>query len=341
MEAFTEKLHALTVHLLAEADIEVAATEARTKSVDSFIGKIQRPDKNYTDPLAELTDLCGIRIITHYLEDVERVGDLIRGTLVVDPKRSVDKSEIMDPDRFGYQSVHYIVSLDETRRTLAEWERFGDLTAELQVRTVLQHAWAAIDHKLRYKAMRDVPRPLRRDLFRLSALFELGDLEFSRLRENMAAQFSEYVESVREGELDIAIDRDSLRAYLAAHPVHSRLAELARSKGFRAINLPLDPQAEEHGQEALLSILFQLEVRSLRELQEAVEASSSSAGDVLSYVNTASRAVGYKPVANPYDALIIVLLHQRRSSIAPELVHSLAYPVELAEAIVLGLLSVG
>ena len=80
----------------------------------------------------------------------------------IDWAYSSRRGEDDPPDRFGYRSDHYIV------RTPAD-ERFAGLSAEIQVRTVMQHAWAAVDHRIRYKAD-DLPRDLSRRLFRLNAL---------------------------------------------------------------------------------------------------------------------------------------------------------------------------
>lgn len=98
----------------------------------------------------------------------------------------MDKAAALDPDRFGYLSVHYTASLSPARRKLAEWRPYADIRAEVQFRTALQHAWSAVQHKLEYKSSIEAPRELRRRLFRLSALFELADEQFSELRDDRA-----------------------------------------------------------------------------------------------------------------------------------------------------------
>jgi putative GTP pyrophosphokinase len=67
-----------------------------------------------------MTDLIGLRIITYYREDVTRIGEVLKGEFLIDEKNSVDKMAALDPDRFGYLSMHYIASLSPTRRKLAE-----------------------------------------------------------------------------------------------------------------------------------------------------------------------------------------------------------------------------
>src|SRR5262249_37485416 len=213
-EALTGRLRTLVVDLLAEASIEVIQIEARTKDVNSFTERISRKRAKYKNPLREITDLVGIRMITYYLEDVVRVGEILKNEFQIDATNSVDKAAGLDPDRFGYTSVHYVVSLSPDRRKLVEWRPYAHLRAEIQVRTALQHAWSAVNHKLDYKSPTEVPRELRRRLFRLGALFELADEQFSELRDARARIASEYAEDVRGGQLNIPLDEASITAYL-------------------------------------------------------------------------------------------------------------------------------
>ena len=111
--------------------------ESRAKTVESFKGKVEREDKDYTDPLNEITDLSGVRIISYYNSDVDEISNLIRREFEIDEKNSVDKRKIDEEDRFGYQSSHLVVSLSDSRQDLFEWSAFKGLRAEIQVRTVL------------------------------------------------------------------------------------------------------------------------------------------------------------------------------------------------------------
>jgi ppGpp synthetase/RelA/SpoT-type nucleotidyltranferase len=213
-QSMTARLRTLVIDLLAAADIEVIQVEARTKDIDSFTEKIIRKRSKYRDPLTEITDIIGLRIITYYVEDVTRVGELIRSEFAIDEANSVDKATALDPDRFGYTSVHYVVSLSPARQRLGEWRPYAKIKAEFQVRTALQHAWAAVNHKLDYKSATEAPPELRRQLFRLSALFELADEQFSSLRDARERIASEYADDLRGGQLELPLDEVSLAAYL-------------------------------------------------------------------------------------------------------------------------------
>ena len=328
----TRTVHAHLRNLLAVQRIKVLNTTGRTKSVRSFYRKISRRDKNYTDPLLQVTDLCGLRVVTYHVEETEAVAALVREHFDIDLKNSVDKSKPVDPDRFGYKSIHYVVRIDPSR---PEFRDSPPMSAEIQIRTILQHAWAEIDHPIRYKSHRAVSEPLQRDLFRLSALLELGDLEFSRIREAFLARMQAHREHVRKGALDIVLDIESLRAYLQETGIHRAIAEEARSAGFRPYVSEVGFGGDDDAASALLLLAKELGLTTVRALDSELQAARPSARRVLEYVENASEDVGFIPVANPYEVLMILLLYQRRQGITPSLIHGLGFPNELGDAIVL------
>ena len=77
-ESFTAKLYELMKDLLLTHDISVPQIESRTKTTESFVGIVRREGEKYVDPFEDLTDISGIRIIAYYLEDVEKIGEIIR-----------------------------------------------------------------------------------------------------------------------------------------------------------------------------------------------------------------------------------------------------------------------
>ena len=211
-EEFATRLHLLVVDLLRQEGLSTIQVEFRVKTVESFTEKISR--KKYDTPLLQMTDLVGLRIVGYYLEDIERIGELIAREFDVHQEDSVKKASELDIDRFGYRSDHYIVSIGESRKQLVEWAEYSTMKAEIQVRTALQHAWAAVDHKLNYKNLDDIPKELQRRLIRLSALFELADEEFSAIRERRLELLSERSHDLATGNLTAKIDDISVHAYL-------------------------------------------------------------------------------------------------------------------------------
>ena len=269
-ESLTIRLRSLIADLLADAKIDVIQIEARTKDIESFTEKISRKSAKYDDPLAEITDLVGLRIITYYLEDVGRVGEILKEEFQVDEENSVDKSFGFDPDRFGYSSVHYILALSPARQRLIEWKQYGKVRVEVQVRTALQHAWAAVSHKLDYKSRTEVPRELQRQLYRLSALFELADEQFSALRDSRERVASEYADNVRGGQLNLPLDEASLSAYIRGILRKDTIREMITDGGGVFVRPAAGSQAQSRSE--LLTLLNQVGISSIAELDEYLSA---------------------------------------------------------------------
>ncbi len=156
--------------------------QARPKAPPSFAEKILRKRKQYTDPLIDMTDLCGARIITHTAAEVYEVAAFIEQNFIIDWANSEDASGRMQTSEFGYRSVHYIVSIDPTRFPDAKIpEELEGLKAEIQIRTILEHAWADIGHDVTYKSPFKIPETFKRRIAALAATLEAADREFGRI----------------------------------------------------------------------------------------------------------------------------------------------------------------
>lgn len=214
-EAFGSNIEQLIRSLLKAKNIEYFAIERRIKTGKSFEEKIGREDKNakYKE-LSDVTDLCGIRIIAYLQEDCDKICKIIEDNFEIDEENSSDKEDELDPDKFGYLSTHYILELSKSRIQLPEFSAFKAIKAEVQVRTLLQHTWAAIDWKFRYKEEREAPKSLRRRLFRISALLEAADNEFSSVKSELDQLKKKYSSDIDKGRLDIPINVESLKSYV-------------------------------------------------------------------------------------------------------------------------------
>lgn len=314
-EQFSERLYTLVEVLLDAAPIDVAALEARAKTVDSFVEKIYRKGQKYGDPLNEVTDLSGIRIITYYHEDLDLVGDLIASEFEVDWPNSIDPSQSMEPDKFGYRAPSYVVRLNTARRDLAEWSPYASCRAEIQLRTIAQHAWAAVDHKLRYKRGDDAPPELQRDLSRLSALFELADKEFSDIRKRMADLAASYSESVGRGELQINLNRDSLQTYLQASDWDVTLARIAAEEGWLEATGGERFLISDTFLERLLRVTTGTGFREIAQLDEFLSTQMDRPWvvEALSAIREHANEHGYVPYAVPEDVLALLLAYWGRA----------------------------
>ena len=136
----------------------------------------------YADPRQEITDLVGARILVPLSTDVAPVLTVLRQEYVVDEEleRGQEEGHVDVP---GYQSRHLLVRLQEDERNDVDLREFGDMTVEIQVRTILQHAWASLQHDLMYKTERAPTASIRRRLIALAGLLELADREFVQVRQ--------------------------------------------------------------------------------------------------------------------------------------------------------------
>lgn len=177
-QGFTERLEHLVQDLLEQVGIELFHVESRTKSIERFVQRIANPSASFRDPVNEMYDLSGVRVVLYFAEDLEKIARMVEEEFTVHKDFSVPYDALQDPDAYGYRSIHYAVSLAPHRATLREWRRYGELKAEIQVRTILQNAWSAITKKLPYDEVVQSKSLLKRKLLRMSALLEEADEGF-------------------------------------------------------------------------------------------------------------------------------------------------------------------
>ncbi len=165
--------------------------QGRAKSLESLAEKIQRTGKNYKDPIKEITDFCGVRFITHTLDEVDKVTNVLTDYFNISEKDSEDKQEKLAYKEFGYLSRHYIITLrsDIDRKVPPE---LLNLNAELQLRTMAQHIWADIYHELGYKNEFQLPERWERNFARVAALLENLDDIFQTIKNEIGSVENDY-----------------------------------------------------------------------------------------------------------------------------------------------------
>lgn len=196
--------------------------KARTKEVNSFKGKISRDDKRtkYIDPLSEVTDLVGIKIMLTSLKDEEIVYELLKSEMdsSIDWENSVDKTQDIKKQRkFGYLGRHLVVYYDEKMLKASAKEKIDcgfdkleklntekKLRAEIQIKTLLQHVWAEVEHKARYKAGEELNDDKKRYFDRLAALIEVADDLFKDLITESERLNKEAQEIINQEQEDVA-----------------------------------------------------------------------------------------------------------------------------------------
>jgi len=201
---------------LIDEGIPFVSVNYRIKTFDSFFEKIDR--KNYKIPFEEIEDFCGLRIICYYASDITKIESIIKREL--NELNSEDKADSLGLKEFAYRSVHKIAKIKDDWTATPNYRGLNDLKIEIQIRTILMHAWAEIEHKLNYKSDAQVPSTFQRKLFRLSAKFEEADEQFEELRNGINDYRKTIIEKTNiENRFDVHQDfnLDSFTAFLNYH----------------------------------------------------------------------------------------------------------------------------
>ena len=222
-EVIPEKLK----EFFSEAGFIVAAVEHRVKTEKSLAGKLKLKGSKYHD-IFDVTDVVGIRVITFYIDDVDKVASVLERLFEIDWENSIDKRKAHEIDSFGYLSLHYICRIPESAHTVAEHPELNKIRFEVQMRTVLQHAWANMNHDTGYKSGVEIPKVYLRNLSRLAGMLELVDDEFSRIRRELSDYRRKVQNLVASGNLDeVPLDGDSFKSYLQIGPFDALMRRIA------------------------------------------------------------------------------------------------------------------
>ena len=227
--------------VLSKAGVMVAAVESRVKTEASLVGKLEHKGGKYKS-LADITDILGLRVITFYLDDVGKVASALDRIFTIDWENSVDKRKLLEIDTFGYLSLHYVCRIPASLWSDAAYPEINQIRFEIQMRTVLQHAWANMNHDIGYKSGVEVPKMYLRSMSRMAGLLELVDDEFSRIRRELADYRRRVQRLVASGNLDeVLLDGDSFRSYLAIGPFDSLTRRIASINQAEIMPVDLSP----------------------------------------------------------------------------------------------------
>lgn len=173
---------------------------------------------------------------------------------------------------------------NKARGKLPENEAFSGLKAEIQVRTVLQHAWAALDRKLRYNNEEDIPREVRRKLFRVSALLEIADENFSEVDRLVNNLREKYTTDIKTGNLDQEINLDSLEAFMREAKSVKQLVDTAK-KVYEVVAVDRAGLSDPYILRSVSNLVVaaaHADIKSIAQLDDAVEKFNGIAKSVVS-----------------------------------------------------------
>ncbi len=199
--------------LMADDNPRILITH-RIKTMDSIKEKMKRKQGHYSS-VNELRDILGFRVICYLSKDVDVIAKMIAENFRVNWSKTKDKRKMIEADTFGYLSLHYICALPESEGDLS------DLWFEVQIRTILQHSWAEIEHDLGYKSKIEVPRDIRRKFSRAASLLETTDDLFADIQDSLEQYKYEVMENIRKESLDeLSFDIITLTEFTAHNSLY-------------------------------------------------------------------------------------------------------------------------
>ena len=264
LDSLSQQAYELMRHALREQGIYVTAMEHRVKTEKSLTGKLELKGAKYKT-IDDITDLVGLRVITFYSDEVDKVAAIAKRIFDIDWKESVDKRKLHQLDAFGYNSLHYICRLktnqgDKSPDSPEPGEQgpvplIRQIRFELQMRTALQHVWSTIEHDTGYKGDVKIPREYLRQFSRMAGLLELADDEFSRLRTALTDYRRQTLALVKSGQLDeVPLSRETFRGYLDLKPfdrLNRRIAAVNQAEIYPVSVMSYMPVLESFGLETL------------------------------------------------------------------------------------------
>lgn len=176
--------HIAKEHRQADIYSPIEQVNGRVKKISSILEKAQRKQIDLEEIERKIDDIAGIRIICQFVEDIDRVVDLIRkrnDMAIIEEKDYIKKSK-----ESGYRSYHIIIAY-----TVQTMNGPKELKAEIQIRTLAMNFWATVEHSLQYKYKENIPKHIRQRLLKASEAIVVLDEEMSMVRgEIMDAQNS-------------------------------------------------------------------------------------------------------------------------------------------------------
>ncbi len=239
-----QRIEEVSMQKLQEAldnqQLYVTSVEHRIKKEQSLTGKLELKGSKYQS-LADITDIFGMRVITFYTDDVDKVAAIVKNIFEVDWHESIDKRK-HELNSFGYNSLHFICRIPKKLFFDPEMPQVNEYRFEIQMRTALQHVWSTIEHDMGYKPGVNIPTEYRRQFSRLSGMLELIDDEFSRVRSELTEYQRRIKSLVSSGELsEVPLDKNSFLSYLKTRPFEKINQHIAATNQAEIYPAPLMP----------------------------------------------------------------------------------------------------
>ncbi|WP_182405759.1 GTP pyrophosphokinase family protein [Psychrobacter sp. GP33] len=264
LDNMDKTLNSLIVSLLEQRNIKAHQVQTRVKDRKSLENKIIKKSQKYK-ALDEITDIVGVRIITYFEDEVDQIATMIEEEFTIDQENSVDKRKV-DSDKFGYRSLHYVASLKKDRTELAEYSNYKERKFEFQIRSILQHSWAEIEHDLGYKGEFEIPSTAKRTFYRVAALLEQADIEFVKLKLTIAEYENSLSEDIKVKPSQIEINKASLTSFMRTNNnvINFEDNVFVNEYGFVITEFDVDSFAHDR----LINTIKGLGIENIKQLEE-------------------------------------------------------------------------
>lgn len=121
--------------------------------------------------------------------------------------------------------------MSDNRCHLPENHLISDFSFEIQIRSILQHAWAEIEHELGYKSKNSPPQPIQRRFYRLAGLLEVTDEEFKQIRNDIEEYKIQVEDSINQNNLNkVIIDLESIKEFIQREPLIKQISQAISNK---------------------------------------------------------------------------------------------------------------
>lgn len=216
LSALCTRTGGLIEELLQHEHIRYQLLQSRVKGRNKLRTKYLDPTKDYKE-LNDITDQAGFRIITYYEDEADAAAKVIEREFDIDRERSVDK-RATEPSKFGYYALNYVCKYSGDRTTLSEYRRFADIWFEIQITSVLRHAWSEMEHP--WYDLRDAfPENIQRRFARMAALLEVAESEFLSLK-TLQGNYVKSVDVLFQSQSpELPIDAVSVKSFIEQDPI--------------------------------------------------------------------------------------------------------------------------
>jgi len=287
-EKAAEQATALIKEILINSPVLIHLVTARCKGTPSLWLKLC--EKRYRRPKQQVTDLVAARVITYYNDQVPLVVKALSDALEINVHKSVDKKQELATVEFGYTSVHLIARTKGGWATRPEYYDLRNKWFEIQIRSVLEHAWAEIEHEVVYKSGIKFPPLIKRRFARMAGAIEILEEEFRALRDHQDKLISAQ-------RLRYEAGNDSMAALDSVRLIALLECERPGSLGWRAAAAKGEP-FPAHIENRCVKALSHSGIRNARTLRTALRsrdlkdaeelfAREHRISDPLSHLNTA------------------------------------------------------